>query len=41
MNAVVQHAAGGTHADIYNGVVAQQSSGVNQVAVHTGLRHRF
>ncbi|RAR62453.1 putative porin [Paraburkholderia unamae] len=41
LNTVVQHAAGGAHADIYNGVVAQQSSGVNQVAVHAGLRHRF
>jgi predicted porin len=38
---VVQHAAGGAQADIYNGVVAGQSTGVNQVAVHFGFRHRF
>jgi predicted porin len=41
LNTVIQHAAGGAHADIYNNVVAGQSSGVNQVAVHIGLRHRF
>lgn len=41
LNTVIEHAAGGAHADIYNNVVAGQSSGVNQMAVHIGLRHRF
>ncbi|MFM0597454.1 porin [Paraburkholderia dilworthii] len=41
LTTVIQHAAGGAYADIYNNVVAAQSSGVNQVAVHVGLRHRF
>lgn len=41
LNTVVQHAPGGAHAEVYKGVMAQQSSGVNQVAEHAGLRHRL